>query len=45
MISKDFWLGILNGPRLGDLERFLVGKIDDKALGRLDGVLVERSEK
>ena len=34
VIWKDFWLGILNGTRLGDLEGFLVRKWDDVLLGR-----------
>ena len=33
MIWKDFWLEILNGPRLRDLEGFLVGIIMVRCLG------------
>ena len=45
MLWKDFWLGHLNGPRLGDLEGFLVGNCDGEALRQSDGVLVGRSGK
>ena len=45
MIWKYFWLGLLNGPRLGGLEGLLVGNCYGEALRRSDGVFVGRSEK
>ena len=33
VIWKDFWLEILNGPGLGDLEGILGGKCDGEVIG------------
>ena len=33
VIQKDFWLEILNGPRMGVLEGFLVGNRDVGVIG------------
>ena len=33
VIWKDFWLEILNGPRMGDFEGVLVGNGDGEVLG------------
>ena len=40
-----FLIVFLNGPRLSDLEVFLLGNCDDEALRRSDRVLVVRLEK
>ena len=36
VMGINFWLDILNGPRLGDFEGFLVGNCDGEVLGQLD---------
>ena len=45
MMGTNFWLEILNEPRLGNFEGVLVGKCDGEVLGRSYGFLVGRSAK
>ena len=44
-LGSSFWLEILNGPRIGDVEGNLVGNCDGEVLGRSNGGLVGRSAK
>ena len=44
VIRKEFWLGFLEWPRLGESDRFLVGKHESEALGKNGGDVVERSK-
>ena len=37
VMGTNLWLGILNGPRLGDFEGFLVRNCNGEVLGRSDG--------
>ena len=44
-MDSGFWLEILNGPRIGDVEGNLVLNCAGEVLGRSDGGLVGRSAK
>ena len=43
--GSGFWLEILNGPRISEVEGHLVRNCDGEVLGRSDGGLVGRSAK
>ena len=44
-IRTDFWSEILDPPRLGQLDGFLVKKHESELLGEVDGDMVGRSER
>ena len=44
-IRKEFWLGFLEWPRLGESDRFLVGKHESEALSETNGDVVGRSKR
>ena len=45
VMGTNLWLGILNGPRFGDFEGFLVGHCNGEVIGQSDEFLVGMSEK
>ena len=44
-IQEGFWLEILERPRMGESEGFIVGKREGEALGEVDGDVIRRSKR